>query len=57
MPDAEILKQGGNGALEVRNFLCAMGALGPGVTGEVIAYEAVPAWITGLGFAELKAAA
>ena len=57
MADADILEQGGNGALEVRNFLCAMGALGPGVTGEVIAYEAVPAWITGLGFAELRAAA
>lgn len=57
MPDAEILAQGGNGALEVRNFLCAMGAMGPGLQGEIIAYAPVPEWITGLGFAELKVAA
>ena len=53
LTDAEILDQGGNGAMEIRNFLCAM-AMVPGAGGTVIAYEPVPAWITGLGFAELR---
>ncbi|MFE3257928.1 hypothetical protein ACFXPS_00625 [Nocardia sp. NPDC059091] len=50
--DEYILDHGGNGGLEIRNFVAAMAALGP-CTGTVIAYEAVPEWITGLGFAEL----
>jgi protocatechuate 4,5-dioxygenase beta chain len=54
IPDTEILEQAGNGALEIRNFICAMGAL-PGCRGEVIAYERGPEWVTGLGFAELRA--
>ena len=45
-------KYGGNGANEVRNFVCAMAAMGK-FTGRTIAYEAIPEWITGLGFAEL----
>jgi protocatechuate 4,5-dioxygenase beta chain len=53
IPDTEILEQAGNGALEIRNFICAMGAL-PGCRGEVIAYERGPEWVTGLGFAELR---
>jgi protocatechuate 4,5-dioxygenase beta chain len=57
LDDAEIVEQGGNGALELRNFLCALGALGPTARGATIAYEPSPAWITGLGFAELRAAA
>jgi len=57
LDDAEILAQGGNGALELRNFLCALAALGPGARGTTIAYEPSPAWITGLGFSELRAAA
>ena len=50
--DAEILARGGNGAMEIRNFACAMAAV-PNPRGEVIAYEAVPAWVTGLGFLQL----
>lgn len=50
MSDADILRDGGNGALEIRNFVAAMAAVGP-CHGEVIHYEAVPEWITGLGFA------
>ncbi|MFD2641543.1 protocatechuate 3,4-dioxygenase [Pseudomonas japonica] len=53
--DEEILRRAGNGAMEIRNFACAMAALERPV-GEVIAYEAVPAWVTGLGFVELKEA-
>lgn len=53
--DEEILRRAGNGAMEIRNFACAMAALEQPV-GEVIAYEAVPAWVTGLGFVQLKEA-
>ena len=51
--DEEILRRAGNGAMEIRNFACAMAALEQPV-GEVVAYEAVPAWVTGLGFVQLK---
>jgi len=54
-----ILENGGNGALEIRNFICAMGAMSGlkgKIKGRVICYEAMPQWITGLGFAELLAA-
>jgi len=54
-----ILEHGGNGALEIRNFICAMGAMSGlkgKIKGRVICYEPMPQWITGLGFAELLAA-
>ncbi|MEN0108005.1 MAG: protocatechuate 3,4-dioxygenase [Pseudomonas sp.] len=51
--DEEILQRAGNGAMEIRNFACAMAAV-PNATGEVIAYEPVPEWVTGLGFVQLK---
>lgn len=50
--DADVVARGGNGALEIRNFVCAMEAVGAR-RGEVIAYEPVRGWITGLGFAQL----
>ena len=50
--DEEILRRAGNGAMEIRNFACAMAAIDC-PHGEVIAYEAVPAWVTGLGFVQL----
>ena len=53
IPDDEVVAQAGNGALEIRHFLLAMGAV-PDCEGELIAYEPVPEWITGLGFAELR---
>ncbi len=52
--DEDVLARGGNGALEIRNFLCALEAVGAR-RGEVIAYAPVPGWITGLGFAQLHA--
>lgn len=55
LKDDYILANGGNGAMEIRTFACAMGAL-PGAKGEVIAYEAVTEWVTGLGFVQLHAA-
>jgi len=57
-PGATVLKRGaqaGNGAWEIRSFLCAMGAL-PDRPGRVLAYEHGPQWVTGLGFAEILAA-
>lgn len=50
--DEDILARGGNGAMEIRNFALAMAAV-PQARGEVIAYEPVPAWVTGLGFLQL----
>jgi protocatechuate 4,5-dioxygenase beta chain len=51
--DEEILGRAGNGAMEIRNFACALAAI-ERPQGEVIAYEAVPAWVTGLGFVQLS---
>lgn len=53
LSDEYVLENGGNGALEIRTFLVAMGALDAS-KGEVIAYEPVREWITGLGFAALN---
>jgi protocatechuate 4,5-dioxygenase beta chain len=53
LSDETILAEGGDGCLEIKNWICAMGAF-PGATADVIAYEAVPEWITGMGFAEVK---
>lgn len=50
--DDEVIEQGGNGAVEYKNWICAMGAVQDAVV-DVIAYEAVPEWISGLSFAEL----
>ena len=50
--DAEIEEKAGNGALEVKNFICAM-AMTPHARGRTIGYEPMPELITGLGFAEL----
>jgi protocatechuate 4,5-dioxygenase beta chain len=55
LEDATILADGGNGALEIKSWICAMAAM-PNARGRLIAYENVPEWITGLGFAELQAA-
>lgn len=51
--DEAVLAEAGNGALEIRTFVAAMSAVGP-CRGDVVGYEAVPEWITGLGFAELR---
>ncbi len=55
LSDEQILEEGGNGAFEIKNWICAMGVMGK-LKAEIIAYEAVPEWICGCGFAELKAA-
>ncbi len=52
LPDDVIVATAGNGALELRNFVCAMAAVG-NHSGSVIAYEKGDDWVAGLGFAEL----
>lgn len=52
MTDEEIMREGGNGGMEIRHFLAVMGAL-PAGRGEVLAYEAWDGGVTGLGFAEI----
>lgn len=56
LSDAEILEHAGNGGLEIKNWICAMAAVPDGVA-EVLAYQPVPQWITGMAFAELREAA
>ncbi|MYM26244.1 protocatechuate 3,4-dioxygenase [Duganella sp. FT135W] len=52
LTDEYILENGGEGGMEIRNFACAMGAV-PSARGELLGYEAVPEWVTGLGFVQL----
>lgn len=52
LSDQYILEHGGEGGMEIRNFACAMGAV-PGARGELLGYEPVPEWVTGLGFVQL----
>ncbi len=44
---ATIGRRGGNGAQEIRNWATVMGAM-PGTRGELLFYEAVPEWLTGV---------
>jgi protocatechuate 4,5-dioxygenase beta chain len=55
LSDDDVVRDGGNGALEIRNFAAALSAV-PNPRGELIAYRPVPQWITGLGFVEVCAA-
>lgn len=51
LSDEDIVAQGGNGGLEIRQFAFAMAATGGAA--DIIDYIPAPEWITGLGFAEL----
>jgi protocatechuate 4,5-dioxygenase beta chain len=55
MEDEEIIAVAGNGALEIKNWIFAMAALGSSQA-ELIAYNPVPEWVCGFGFVELQAA-
>ena len=57
LSDEYVEREGGNGALEIRNWLVAMAAMPAGIRGELLCYEPMPPWITGIGLAELKLAA
>jgi protocatechuate 4,5-dioxygenase beta chain len=52
LTDEYIMREGGNGAFELRNWMVAMGAM-PGCRGKILAYEPMEAWVTGLGLVEL----
>lgn len=45
--DDAVLDAAGNGAHEIRTWLVAAGAAGPGAPFETLAYEPVPEWLTG----------
>ena len=55
LKDEDVIAEAGNGALEIKNWICAMAAAGD-VRAELIAYEPVPQWVSGCGFVELKVA-
>jgi 2'-aminobiphenyl-2,3-diol 1,2-dioxygenase large subunit len=55
MSCAEIVAQGGNGGLEILNWLIAAATV-PGRSGEIIYYEPIPEWFTGMGGIVLTAA-
>ncbi|MGE0874054.1 MAG: hypothetical protein AB7O31_05210 [Burkholderiales bacterium] len=50
-----IVAEGGNGGLEIVNWLVMAGAA-PGWKGEIVYYEPMPEWFTGMGGLELRAA-
>jgi protocatechuate 4,5-dioxygenase, beta chain len=52
IPDDEILRQGGNGAIEIKNWICALAAV-PEATRKLLGYFAVREWISGIGFVEI----
>lgn len=52
--DAEIIRESGNGGLEIKNWIVALGFVDR-FRGEVIEYQPVREWVTGCGFMELVA--
>lgn len=52
LTNAEILEQAGNGGLEVNTWI-TLAAMVPQCQGEVIFYEAIPAWASGMAGVEL----
>jgi protocatechuate 4,5-dioxygenase beta chain len=55
MTDQEIIDEAGNGALEIKNWIFAMAAIG-NVRCQLISYTPVTEWVSGCGFVELLAA-
>jgi aromatic ring-opening dioxygenase catalytic subunit (LigB family) len=51
--DAEILEPAGNGAQELRNWMVALGAAGEGRRAEVLAYEPIAEWLTGIAVVDV----
>jgi hypothetical protein len=54
--DAEILEPAGNGAQELRNWMTALGAAGNGRRAEVLAYEPIAEWLTGIAVVDVPLA-
>jgi 2'-aminobiphenyl-2,3-diol 1,2-dioxygenase, large subunit len=55
MSSADVVEQGGNGGLEIVNWLIAAATV-PGRSGEIVYYEPIPEWFTGMGGVVLAAA-
>jgi protocatechuate 4,5-dioxygenase beta chain len=55
MADADIIAEAGNGALEIKNWIFAMAAMGA-TRCHLISYTAVTEWVSGCGFVECAAA-
>jgi len=53
LSDDMVLKEAGNGALEYKNWICAMAAT-QARSARLIYYKAVPQWVAGVAFAELN---
>ena len=51
--DSEILEPAGNGAQELRNWMTALGAAGEGRRAEVLAYEPIEEWLTGIAVVDV----
>jgi hypothetical protein len=51
--DDEILEVAGNGAQELRNWMTAVGAVGGGKRAEVLAYEPIKEWLTGIAVVDV----
>ena len=56
LPDKMVFEEAGNGAIEIKNWICAMSAVPEGKACSIY-YEPVFPWVTGCGFAELQRAA
>jgi protocatechuate 4,5-dioxygenase beta chain len=56
LADDEVVQSGGNGGLELKNWVCAMGAFGK-CTGDILTYQAMYEWVCGCAFAEMRRAA
>ncbi|MEM7467174.1 MAG: protocatechuate 3,4-dioxygenase [Pseudomonadota bacterium] len=56
LSDEHVIETAGNGALEIRNWIMAMGAVGA-LGAELICYQPVPEWVCGIGVTELSFAA
>jgi hypothetical protein len=54
--DREILEPAGNGAQELRNWMTALGAAGDGRRAEVLAYEPIREWLTGIAVVDVPLA-
>jgi 2,3-dihydroxyphenylpropionate 1,2-dioxygenase len=48
-----IEENGGNGGQEVRNWLALLGAM-QGYKAEVVCYESIPEWLTGMGIVQFS---
>ena len=54
LDDDEIIRESGNGGLEIKNWMVALGFIDK-FRGETIEYQPIPEWVTGCGFMELAA--